>query len=284
MAIVRSGVVVWLFVLVAIHPPANCTAQTTAPSLQDTAALSEAAKKFEAHAKAVAAAYEIRTDSAAGRKLMLRAEPVLNWTNPVPEKQMHGDVFLWTDDGRPAVVLCLFEMTESGDVHEFHEFCSLAPAGLVTTSSDTRPWSPATSQLTMSPLPDAPSPATTPRQRLMQMRELAGRFACEKTTRMGDVRSLRLLSQPLARYESKTHKVAEGALFAFVEATDPELFLLLELRSAGDTSQWQFGFTRMASVKMRVSLADKFVWQVDTIPYDDYRNRLDLPYALLLAR
>lgn len=283
MAVVRSSVLLWLLVLVSAHPQANCTAQNTALSPQDTPR-SEAAKKFEAHAKAVAAAYEIRAESVTGRKLMLLAEPALSWTNPVPEKQMHGDLFLWTYDGRPAIALCLFEMTESGGVHEFHEFCSLGPTGLVTTSPSTPPWSPATSQLTMSPVPNAPSPAATPWQRLVQMRELAGKFACEKTTRMGDIRSLRLLSQPLARYESKMHKVADGALFAFVEATDPELFLLLEQRSAGDTSQWQFGLARMASVKMRVSLADKTVWKVDTIPYGDYRNRLDLPYALLLAR
>jgi hypothetical protein len=116
------------------------------------------------------------------------------------------------------------------------------------------------------------------------MRELAARFTCEKTTRMGETHALRLLSQPVARYESPTHEVSDGALFAFVEATDPEAFLILELRSTGGAAHWHYGLARMASVRMQVSLDDKPVWEVEMLPYDGYRNRTDLPYALLFAR
>jgi hypothetical protein len=244
----------------------------------------EAAKRFQAHAKETAGAYEIRTDSATGRKLMLREEPILRWTNPVPERQMHGDVFLWTDEGRPAAVLCLFEMTENGFVRECHEFCSLATGGLKTNGPAGRNWSPAEGQVAMRPLADAPPPAATARQRLIQVRELATRFACEKTTRMGDVRRLRLLSQPVARYESLMHDVADGALFAFVEATDPEVFLLLETRPSRGAAQWHYGLARMVSVQAKVSLGKETVWEVETLPYDGYRNRADRPYVLLFAR
>jgi hypothetical protein len=261
-----------------------CVGQTVSPPENELAAKPEAAKRFQDHARAEAAAYDIRTESDSGRKLLLRPEPILRWTNPVPEKQMHGEVFLWTDDGRPAAVLCLFEMTETGGVHEYHEFSSLAAGGLLTPGAANRNWSPTMAQLKMSPTEGAPPPATAPRQRLIQMRELAARFTCEKTTRMGETHALRLLSQPVARYESPTHEVSDGALFAFVEATDPEVFLLLEVRSTGGAAQWHFGLARMASVRMQVSFDDKPVWKVEMLPYDGYRNRTDLPYALLFAR
>jgi hypothetical protein len=249
----------------------------------NSATKDDAAKAFQAHAKEAAAAYEIRVDSSAGRQLTLQADPILGrWTNPVPERQMHGEVFLWTDDGRPAAVLCLFEMTENNVVRECHEFTSLASGPLVASGGPRGDWSPKETQITMSPLTGAPAPSATPRERLSQMRRLAAAFALEKTTRAGDKRPLRLLSQPVHRYASASHQVSDGALFAFVESTDPEAFLLLEARApAHGPAQWHFGLARMASVQMRavVDNKDKAVWQVDTLPYDGYRNRPDRPYA-----
>jgi hypothetical protein len=251
-------------------PTVFCPGQTTDP--------------FPDHARDAAAAYGIQVDAAPRRKLELRPEPILRWTNPVPEKQMRGEVFLWTDDGRPAAVLNVFQMDEGSGVQECHEFCSLAGIGLTTTNPANRNWSPSSSQVTMSTVPDAPLPAMNPRQRLTQMRELATRFTCQKTDRKSEVQTLRLLSQPLVRYESKSHGVTDGGLFTFVEATDPEAFLLLEVRPVGDSIQWHFGFARMASVQMQASLNNKNVWEVETLPFTGYRNRLDLPYALLIYR
>src|SRR6478736_650336 len=53
------------------------------------------ADSFQDHARDAAADYEIHTSLAPPRKLDLRPEPILGWTNPVPEKQMRGEVFLW---------------------------------------------------------------------------------------------------------------------------------------------------------------------------------------------
>jgi hypothetical protein len=267
------------FLATALLVPVSGLAQDVGLSAKDLAA-----KRFQVHAREEAAAYDLRADSVSGRKLLLGAEPILRWTNPVPEKQMHGEVFLWTDAGRPAAVLCLFEMTESGGVHEYHEFTSLAAGGLVTAGATSHPWSPSLPQLKILPLPDAPPPAATPRQRLSQMRELAARFTCEKTTRLGETHALRLLSQPVARYESQTHEVTDGGLFAFVEATDPEVFLMLEARPAGGASQWYYGLARMVSVRTQVSLDSKPVWEVEMLPYANYRNRPELPYTLLFVR
>ncbi|MAG94065.1 MAG: hypothetical protein CMJ48_09980 [Planctomycetaceae bacterium] len=53
-------------------------------------------------------------------------------------------------------------------------------------------------------------------------------------------RQLRRLSQPIYRYESDNANLLDGAMFAFVQGTDPEVFLLLEARSKGNNHQWEF--------------------------------------------
>jgi len=235
-------------------------------------------------AREAAAAYEIHAGTETAPKLRLQAEPILHWTNPVPEKQMHGDVFVWTDDGRPAAVLNVFQMDEGSGPQQYHEFCSLAESRLSAAGPGGSQWKPSTGQVRMLPMSLELPPALNSRQRLAQMRELALRFKCQKTNRKDETQSLRLLPQPLVRYESKSHGVIDGGLFVFVEATDPEAFLLLELYADGDKTAWRFGLARMASVQVQASLDDKQVWKVQTLPYSEYRNRPDAAYTLLPIR
>jgi len=256
---------------------------TTAALLGQTGQESQAIPP-SSDARDVAAAYEIHVGSPTGQKLQLQPQPVLHWTNPVPEKQMHGDVFVWTDDGRPTAVLNIFQMDEGNGPQEFYEFCSLAATGLSAVGPAARKWAPASNQVAMSPVPLELPPSINVRQRLAQMRDLASRFQCQKKNRKDETQNLRLLSQPLMRYESKSHGVIDGGLFAYVEATDPEAFLMLELRTIEGVTAWQFGLARMASVQLHVTLDDKPVWGVQTLPYSEYRNRPDLPYALLTGR
>src|SRR5205823_5616890 len=117
---------------------------------------------------------------------------ILRWTNPLGGRRTHGEVFLWTDDGRPVAVLSVYQWTNpDGAVHEQHEFCSLAIGPLATRGPGGRNWSPAEAGVTLAPLPGAPAPAASQRKRLSQMRELAGRFSAKKTTRQKETRALR---------------------------------------------------------------------------------------------
>jgi hypothetical protein len=243
----------------------------------------EAAKKFQVYAKDTPAAYDARAEREDGRKLTLRGEPILRWSNPLGGRRAHGEVFLWTDQGRPAAVLSIYEFTASeGTVHEHHEFCSLARTGLHFASRRPLVWAPAEAGTEVKPLADAPAPADSGRQRLTQMRELAAKLSAEKTTREGETRALRLLSQPVYRYEgldAKNADTLDGALFAFVEATDPEIFLLVEARVSEGKSAWQFGLVRMTSIRLRVSRGDATVWEVDSLPWSDTLNQRDRPYT-----
>jgi hypothetical protein len=245
----------------------------------------EAAKKFQAYAKTNAATYEMRAGAPDGRTLTLCESPLLRWSNPLGGRQAHGEVFLWTDDGRPAAVLSLYQWTgPDGAVHEHHEFCSLATGPLTTDGPGNRDWSPRAPGVALQPLDGAPPPGDSPRQRLVQMRELAAGFTAEKTTREDEKRALRLLPQPVLRYQSKLHDVADGALFAFVEATDPEVFLILEIRSAGGEPRWHYGLARMNSIRLAVSLGERLAWSVEMLPWSEALNRRDLPYTAFTIR
>lgn len=250
----------------------------------------EAAQKFQAAAKASAAGYALRADSADGRRLVLGEEPLLRWTNPLGGRKAHGDVFLWTDSGRPAAALSLYEYTTpDGVVHEHHEFCSLATGPIVGDGPEGRDWSPKEAGIKLALLPDAPEPAASPVRRLRQMRELAGRFSGSKVTREErEKRDLRVLPQPVMRYESKQHAVTDGALFALVEATDPEIFLVIEARpheaSPSDGLRWHYALARMNSLWLAASYDGKQVWEADVLPWGEIVRRTDKPYMIFPLR
>src|SRR5438034_7474639 len=69
---------------------------------------------------AAAAEYEIRVGDD-DKPLELQREPVLQWSNPIAG-DVHGNVFLWTRDGRPLVVASLHKwLSPKTDMaHEFH--------------------------------------------------------------------------------------------------------------------------------------------------------------------
>jgi uncharacterized Zn finger protein len=99
------------------------------------------------------------------------------------------------------------------------------------------------------------------------MRETAEQFQADKTDRQGDKRTLRMLTQPLYRYEVARDDVLEGALFAFVEGTDPEVLLLIEARANGEKREWQYALCRLNSVHLQAQYKERSVWDVPLIEY-----------------
>ena len=90
-------------------------------------------------------------------------------------------------------------------------------------------------------LPEAPAPATNPRQRLTQMRNIARRLEVKQIYR-GNPNSLRLMTQPVDRYEDRERGIIDGAAFLFAHGTNPETLVLLEC----DQQRWQLGILRMS--------------------------------------
>jgi hypothetical protein len=132
------------------------------------------------------------------------------------------------------------------------------------------------------PVPAAPDPAATPAGRLRQLRAIAAEFSATKTDREAIGRPLRLPTLRIYRYAS-ADQTETGALFAFVEGTDPEVFLLIETRAGDKGPTWQYTVARMNSVEFHIAHRGREVWSAKVILWAQARNPRE-PYTLLIYR
>ena len=213
----------------------------------------------------------------------LRDEPALRWTNPIRETD-DGLVLLWLSGGRPEAVACFYRARLEGRSIEAHEFHSLATVPLTATRGGRTVWAPRGPGVTPSPISGAPRPASTPSERLRQMRALARQFKASVDLEKGGT-ELRLLSQPIFRYESEP----DGALFAFVLTTDPEALLIIDDRPGAAGHAWHYAFARMSNHSLVAKHRDRVVWGApadmdETNPSKPYRSRWDVGPRTLRTR
>jgi hypothetical protein len=197
----------------------------------------------------------------------LHPEPILKWSNPIAGA-LYGNVYLWTARGRPEVVVSIHKWYSPARVRE-NEFESLSLGTFVTERDGAQVWTSGRPGLELKAFPDAPLPAGTPAQRLRQMRDLSKEFTARQTNRNGIDRDLRLLTQPLYRYEPTEGGLIDGALFVFTLGTDPQVFLVIEARESAARVQWQYALARMNSVHLRAAYRGGEVWNVPALPWDD---------------
>jgi hypothetical protein len=214
--------------------------------------------------KQQAAEYEL-TLAGSKHKLSLHDEPVLRFSNPVggvPD----GIVVMWKDGQRPAVFAQVFQIKDGRWLHECQ---SLALSPFQMQSGEKVFWQPKAAAEAFRKLDDAPAPAATAGRRLIQMKAIAAEFtaaddfkissADQETTR----HELRLLPTPVFRYEDKEAEIADGAVFAFVHGTDPEVFLVLENRTDQDgKSDWHYTLAPMTCWAVSVQRNEREVWSV----------------------
>ena len=235
------------------------------------AAKRRAAERLEFMKKSVAV-YELTlADGSDGRsstprrKAMLVPEPLLRWSN------IHGDedgtLVLWRAAGRPVAIAQVFSV-DKGKLW-LHEFQSLS-AELFSLERGGHPvWTPSKAGLEFKTLADAPVPANTEAQRLSQMHALSRRFAAsDDYGNNGNLWQLRLLSRPVYRYAKDKNaeaapdaRLIDGAIFAYVVGTDPELLLLLEARQDGSQSAWHYALAPMTCFALTAMLDGKTVWR-----------------------
>ena len=238
------------------------------------------ADEFLAFARREAASHTMRRGSD-GQALVLRDQPVLKWSNPLIG-EIYGDVFVWTSKGRPDVVWSLHRWYKAGP-HEAVEYLSLSTDGIIAEKDGREVWHASRPGIELKPIPKAPLPGETAAQRLRQMRELAKEFTSRQTRRDGVEQENRLLTQPIYRYDGTESPLIDGALFAFVQGTDPELFLRIEVRQVDGSPQWQYGLARMTSLEQRVSHQGKVVWTAPLVSYAEVANPRG-PYMSFVMR
>jgi len=213
--------------------------------------------------------YTLAVESAPKEILELKKEPIFEWSNLGREGSItQGVLFVWLRDGRPAAIGTIFSAAPMNElrgrmlVHGLH---ALDPEKLVVTRprEALNKWVPQAG-LARKKLPDAPTPATTPSARLVQMRRLAQEFSGYEIDHQGERWDLRLLPTPLYRYPAARAAVVDGALFALVSnvGTAPEVLLLLEARKAGGKLHWEYALGRFSDRSLYVHRKGQEVWSM----------------------
>ena len=199
----------------------------------------------------------------------------MTWAN---DDDWVGDVFVWTADGRPQVVGCIITGPANNRnrlvFNEFHLLAEepIAPVEMLGKFQ----WAPREG-LKLRPFAAAGTPAETPALWLTQMRRLVAEFSA--FMQADGVWELRLLPQPLMRYQPKSGPVVDGALFTYVwsKGTDPELVLLVECRKTKEGLEWFYAPVRFSNRELWLKLGDQEVWRGPS--HQEPAGRTDLLYT-----
>jgi hypothetical protein len=210
--------------------------------------------------------YNFNLESDPDMSLTVDPKAKLRWANPVRMGRTHGDLFIWTYRGRAALVGTIFsydvpDEAEPSQRRVAHGFHSLSTETIVgTRDGEPLPEIPGPG-VQFQLIKGAPTPAATRPLRLAQMRMLFKEF--EASIRdTGVTQPLRPLPQPVYRYETKQMD-EDGAVFAYVAGTDPELIMVLESRATDDGPKWHFAAGRYANVPLELKHRGATVWEFD---------------------
>jgi hypothetical protein len=226
------------------------------------------------------AGFEVSSEAtAASADLEFAPQPLLRYSDPtrgITDETVLLDASVWRlgKAGRPKALVTL-EIYRSGDEKAVlsYEFASLTDAKVTLRHKEhkTAVWEATSSALTMQPLASAPAPAATAAGRLTQMRQMARRFKVREKLGGGEVIECRLLAQPIDRYQPSGAKLADGAIFAFANGTNPEVGIVLE----SDGSRWSYGPVRLSAAESTLELDGK---DILTFPIGDF-IKLKGPYS-----
>jgi hypothetical protein len=257
--------------LAAAGLPLSALGQDAARPLPNDAT-AENASKAAAFAGVEAMRYEIRRAGGKQETLKLLGQPVLRWSNPT-DGEVYGSVMLWTSHGCPEAAASIYQFFDRKQINI--ELVSLSESSLAANRNGRLRWSPDPG-VKFVPLPEGPAPAETTPQRHLQMRSLARRFTGLLADRDNEAKfsQLRLMSRPLHQYESTDGADREGAVFAFVTTTDPEILLILESRVTAKVRQWVYAAARMHYCRLQLKLDERVVWEVPRAapPWDQLRG------------
>jgi hypothetical protein len=245
---VSAAIVLWLAPVTCAQPP---------PNADDDAARKQRLEFM----RDFLGEFSVFREARPADPLAVSNEPALRWSNPVRNFFSDGSLFLWLNDRRPAVAATV---SIRGDGALWLELASLSPDALRCVRAGNVFWTPRKASLVEQRLPDAPAPAATARMRLVQMRRLCEQFAARTEPMNEQSSELRLLPQPIYRYEDAAAEIVDGALFGFTETTDPEALLLLEAVQprSGEPAYWQYTLAKMTSRPVVAQLDGKAVWSV----------------------
>ncbi len=221
-----------------------------------------ASERFNAIADREARGFQISYTDDTGNPFELSPQPLLVWTNPV-SGSIRGRVYLWTHQGIPQLVASIYKYDEQ--THVSSECHALARRPIAGKSGSGEAWKVDAASVEFKTVPNAGLPSATRPGRLAQMRDIARRFTASRTDPDKSRWNLRLLAQPLYRYPDANTNRADGALFGFVQGTNPDVILVIEAGTTNGESEWKYCLARMHRYELNVDL------DLDRAPVHQFR-------------
>ena len=243
-------------------------AESRAARVPDQGSKAAAAERL-AYMKKSASAFRISFGSDRKKTVLkLHPDPIFRSSNA--GGYSNGGVFLWTVNGRPeAVAEIIFAMKPKKWRHNFQ---SLSTQKLSAQRDGKTFWKPSSAGIELKRIKDVGPPAEAKPVRLSQMKSIARSFNATVTTRRSGKNALRLLPQPLYRYEDTGPDLLDGAFFCMVLGTSAEAILLLEARKTSNGGQWYYGLAPLSPCATVATYKDQPVWNVPFHPIPQPRN------------
>lgn len=209
--------------------------------------------------------YEIFLGTDRKVALKLEPKPIFRWAEPLARNRFNGVVYVWTHEGRPEVIGSIWASggpAPPGKSKLCHTFHSLALGPLEAYRDGESYWTPMKGGIDLKSFPDAPVPAKTASQRLAQMRSIARELTVLQAVDAAETKEveLRLLPQPIYRYEAHEDRSRDGAIFAYLRDWDPEILLLVETLDTPDGPRWHYCPLRFCYLSARAKYKDQEVW------------------------
>jgi hypothetical protein len=214
--------------------------------------------------------YRLRVVEPGTPEVRLHDEPLLRWINKVIRED-DGMLFLWTEGnkGRP-VAAAQFFLQETQWHHEFQSLSAdVFLARLERADAPGWIWEPSRAGLAFNRADRIGPPADSANARSRQMKKIAERFtgAVDTEGNFKNPEQLRLLATPIYRYAATAQGILDGAVFAFVQGTNPEVLMLVEADATSPAATvWRYGFARMSCFFLRVHEGSELVWKADREP------------------
>jgi hypothetical protein len=224
-----------------------------------------------------------------GTKAELIGEPIFRFDDPT---RQYSDGTLWAfgRSGRPDALLCLsLEKNTRGEFWWLHELTSLSTGPVSARSHHAYgawTWDTKEPGVKFQPVPKAAAPGDDEAGRLRQMKEIARRFKAFESLRPdrddpSDRFELRLLTQPVHRYQDADKGLIDGAIFLITYGRNPEIALMIEAGREGKARpSWSYALAPIAASRLRVSLDDREVADIPK-PVDANWQK---PYCILVRR
>jgi hypothetical protein len=194
---------------------------------------------------------------------------------------LDGTLWAFGKTGRPKAMLAVFPYTFKGETQLFwsSDVVTLSETPLYAAPTDRpgRTWTPKKAAEEWRSIPNAPPPDAAADKRLEQMRKQMERMEGRQYSQIGvKPYDLQLNAKPLYRYSDEAHEIIDGAVFAFVHDTNPEIIVLIEAQGKPDAASWKYLLARHTAAHLHVDLDGKEVWFGDSPK--DFAKGGDSPY------